>query len=104
MPRRSQRHAGHIEEKADRIVFEARSEIARFGVDRGLERLVDLIEQTIDELEEAAFIASLAPTDTAPELLDGLAQLCAVTVAGTRSRCRRRGRDRRNPRRAACRL
>ena len=77
------RHAGHIEEKADRIVFEARGEIARFGVDRGLERLIDLIEQTIDELEEAAFIASLAPTDTAPELLDSLAQLCAVTVAGT---------------------
>ncbi len=75
------RRASHIEEKADRIVFEARGEIARFGVDRGLERLVDLIEQTIDELEEAAFITSLAPADTPPELLDSLAQLCAVTVS-----------------------
>jgi uncharacterized protein Yka (UPF0111/DUF47 family) len=77
------RRASRIEEKADRIVFDARGEIARFGVDRGLERLVDLIEQTIDELEEAGFIASLAPADTAPELLDTLAELCAVTVSGT---------------------
>ena len=81
MPRALARRASHIEEKADRIVFEARGEIARFGVDRGLERLVDLIEQTIDELEQAAFIASLAPADTPPELLDSLAQLCAVTVS-----------------------
>ena len=77
------RRAGRIEEKADRIVFDARGEIARFGVDRGLERLTDLIEQTIDELEEAAFIASLAPADTAPELLESLAELAAVTVSGT---------------------
>jgi hypothetical protein len=77
------RRASRIEEKADRIVFDARGEIARFGGGRGLERLVDLIEQAIDELEEAGFIASLAPADIASELLDTLAELCAVTVSGT---------------------
>ena len=72
-----------IEEKADRIVIEARSEIARFGADRGIERLVNPIEETIDELEQAAFIASLVPAEPAAELLDPLAELCAAVVAGT---------------------
>ncbi len=53
--------AQRIEEKADRIVAEARSEIARFEADRGIERLVNHIEDAIDELEQAAFIASLVP-------------------------------------------
>lgn len=75
--------ASRIEEKADRIALEARSRIARLGVDRGIERLVDLVEQTIDELEEAAFIATLLPKNTAPELLDGLTELCNLVVAGT---------------------
>ncbi len=75
--------ASGIEEKADRIAFETRGEIARFGGNRGIEGLVDSIEQTIDELEEAAFIASLVPEDVAPELLNCLAELCAVAVSGT---------------------
>jgi uncharacterized protein Yka (UPF0111/DUF47 family) len=77
--------ASRIEEKADRIALEARSRIARLGADRGIERLVDLIEQTIDELEEAAFIATLLPQDSAPEILGYLIELCSVVVAGTES-------------------
>jgi uncharacterized protein Yka (UPF0111/DUF47 family) len=76
------RRAQRIEEKADRIAIEARSEIARFDVDQGIERLVNQIEEAIDELEQAAFAASLLPTEIAPELLDPLAELCAVTVSG----------------------
>ncbi len=74
-----------IEEKADRIALEARSKIARLGVGRGIERLVDLIEQTIDELEEAAFVATLLPRDAAPEILDCLIELCGIVVAGIES-------------------
>ena len=74
--------ARRIEEKADRIVIEARSEIARFDVDKGIERLVNQIEDAIDDLEQAAFAASLVPTQIAPELLDLLAELCAATVSG----------------------
>ncbi len=75
--------ARRIEEKADRIAIEARSEIARFDAGRGIERLVNQIENTIDELEQAAFVASLVPPEAAPELLEPLAELCAVTVSGT---------------------
>jgi uncharacterized protein Yka (UPF0111/DUF47 family) len=75
--------ARRIEEKADRIALEARSEIARFDADRGIERLVNQIEDAIDELEQAAFMASLVPIDAAPQLLDALAELGAATVAGT---------------------
>jgi uncharacterized protein Yka (UPF0111/DUF47 family) len=75
--------ARRIEEKADRIALEARSEIARFDADRGIERLVNQIEDAIDELEQAAFMASLVPFDAAPTLLEPLAELCAATVAGT---------------------
>ena len=75
--------ARRIEEKADRIAIEARSEVARFGADRGIERLVNQVEDAIDELEQAAFVASLAPPEIAPELLEPLADLSAATVSGT---------------------
>lgn len=75
--------ARRIEEKADRIAIEARNEIARFNADRGIERLVNQIEEAIDDLEQAAFIASLIPADVAPALLEPLADLSAATVAGT---------------------
>ncbi len=75
--------ARRIEEKADRIAIEARSEVARFGADRGIERLVNQIEDAIDELEQAAFVASLAPPEIAAELLEPLADLSAATVSGT---------------------
>ncbi len=74
--------ARRIEEKADRIAIEARSEIARFDANRGILQLVNQIEDAIDDLEEAAFIASLVPAETAPELLTPLAELCTATVVG----------------------
>jgi hypothetical protein len=52
-----------IEEKADRIIVEARSEIARFAANRGIEGLANQIEDAIDELEQAAFVASLVPAE-----------------------------------------
>jgi uncharacterized protein Yka (UPF0111/DUF47 family) len=75
--------ARRIEEKADRIAIEARREVARFGANRGIERLVNQVEDAIDELEQAAFVASLTPAEIAPELLEPLAGLCTATVSGT---------------------
>ncbi len=74
--------ARRIEEKADRIAVDARGEIARFAAGRGIERLVNEVEDAIDDLEQAAFVASLAPPEIAPELLAPLAELCATTIAG----------------------
>jgi uncharacterized protein Yka (UPF0111/DUF47 family) len=75
--------ARHIEEKADKIAVDARNEIVRFDADRLIERLVNCAEQTIDELEQAAFVASLLPSEIAPELLRPLADVCSAAVAGT---------------------
>ena len=74
--------ARHIEEKADKIAVDARTEIARFDASPVMQHMVDQVEQAIDELEQAAFIASLAPADLAPELLAPLTDLCAAAVAG----------------------
>ena len=75
--------AQRIEEKADRIAIEARGEIARLDANRGIERLINQMENAIDELEQAAFVASLIPGEVAAELLEPLAELCAATVSGT---------------------
>jgi len=42
---------------------------------------VNRVEEAIDELEQAAFIASLAPVGIDPALLKALAELCAVAVS-----------------------
>jgi uncharacterized protein Yka (UPF0111/DUF47 family) len=73
----------HIEEKADRIATEARSEIARLDADHSIISLVNLVEDAIDELEQAAFVASLVPSVLAPELSGALDELCAAVVSGT---------------------
>ena len=74
--------ARRIEEKADRIAMEARGEIARFNADPAIKNLVDCIEEAIDELEQAAFVASVIPSVVTPELLEPLARLCATVVKG----------------------
>ena len=74
--------AQRIEEKADKIAIEARGEIARFDADIAIERLVDRIEEAIDELEQAAFVASLLPDEVDPDLLHPLAELGAAAVRG----------------------
>ena len=77
------KRARSIEEKADRIAMDARGEIARLDANRRIERLVNRIEDAIDELEQAAFVASLMPTELAAELIDPLEELCAAVVSGT---------------------
>ncbi len=61
--------AGLIERKADRIAFEARKEVARLNASSVIAQLVDRVEEAVDELEQAAFIASLAPPAIDPALL-----------------------------------
>ena len=75
--------AGRIERKADRIAIEARKEAARLNAGAIIEQLVDRVEEAVDELEQAAFIASLAPAGIDPALLTALAELCAVAMTAT---------------------
>jgi uncharacterized protein Yka (UPF0111/DUF47 family) len=75
--------AGQIERKADRIAIEARKEVTRLNARPIIEQLVDRVEESIDELEQAAFIASLMPPATDPALLSALAELCAVATSAT---------------------
>ncbi len=77
--------ARRIEEKADKIAIDARNEIARYEADPSIESLVDRIEEAIDELEQAAFISSLMPSEIAEELLHPLAEVAAAAVAGAGS-------------------
>jgi len=76
-------YAGRIEQKADRIAIEGRKEVERLNASPVIEHLLDRVEETIDELEQAAFIASLAPAGISPALLIALGQLCKVAVSGT---------------------
>ncbi|MFG1465211.1 hypothetical protein V5F77_20210 [Xanthobacter sp. DSM 24535] len=76
------RGARRIEEKADRIALEARNMIARFEAASAIVRLVNGLEEAIDELEQAAFVASLVPDGLSADLLKPLADLCAAAVAG----------------------
>jgi uncharacterized protein Yka (UPF0111/DUF47 family) len=75
--------AGRIEQKADRIAIEARGEVARLNARPVIEHFVDRVEATIDELEQAAFIASLLPAGIDAAALQGLAALCATALAAT---------------------
>ena len=75
--------AQRIEEKADKIAIDARSEIARFGADHTIEHVINAVEDAIDELEQAAFISSLMPDGLPDELLTPLAELAAAALAGT---------------------
>jgi len=73
--------ARRIEEKADRLVVETRNAIARFAAAPTIGRLVNSLEGAIDELEQAAFIASLLPACLEPAILQPLADLTAAAVA-----------------------
>ncbi|MGJ5179961.1 hypothetical protein ACQR16_30630 [Bradyrhizobium oligotrophicum] len=74
--------AARIEQKADRIAIEARQEIARLNAEPLIAQLVDRVEETIDELEQAAFIASLVPAAMPPALSLALIELCKVAIGG----------------------
>ena len=73
--------ARRVEEKADKIALEARGEVARFNADPLIEALVDRAEDAIDQLEQAAFLASLLPDGVEPAALAPLAELAAAGVA-----------------------
>lgn len=73
--------AGRIEQKADRIAIEARKEVTRLNVRPIVGQLVDRMEEAVDELEQAAFIASLVSTRIDPALLTALAALCAIVIS-----------------------
>jgi uncharacterized protein Yka (UPF0111/DUF47 family) len=75
--------ARRIEEKADRVAQDARSEIVRLDAGRTIAQLVNGIEDVVDELEQAAFIASLLPEKTSGSILQALSELCAVALKGT---------------------
>jgi uncharacterized protein Yka (UPF0111/DUF47 family) len=73
--------ASRIEQKADRIAIEARHEVARLNAKPVIGQLADRVEEAVDELEQAAFIASLAPAGIDGAPLAALAELCAVATA-----------------------
>jgi uncharacterized protein Yka (UPF0111/DUF47 family) len=75
--------ARRIEEKADRIALDARNEIARFDAEPIVEQLVNRVEEAIDELEQAAFIASLMPPGVAADVLEPVAELCAIAIGAS---------------------
>ena len=75
--------ARRIEEKADRIAIEVRAEISHLDADSTMTQLVDRIEDAVDDLEQAAFIASLIPHDLTENVLIPLADVCAAAIAAT---------------------
>ncbi|WP_454615809.1 hypothetical protein [Bradyrhizobium cenepequi] len=75
--------AAHIEQKADRLAFEARREVGRLDARPVIGQLIDRAEEAVDELEQAAFIASLAPACLDKSLVSALAELCAVAITAT---------------------
>lgn len=70
------------EEKADRLALDARQKAARFEAAPAIQRLSDHMEEAVDELEQAAFIASLLPANVPSDILAPLSQLCAAAVRG----------------------
>lgn len=75
--------AGLIERKADRIAAEARKEASRLNARPVIGELIDRVEQAIDDMEQAAFIASLMPAATDARLLSTLGELCSVAITAT---------------------
>jgi uncharacterized protein Yka (UPF0111/DUF47 family) len=75
--------ARRLEEKADRIAGDARAIAQRTNASAIIAQLIDTAEQTIDELEQAAFVASLAPAVIDQKFLAPLAELADAAVHGT---------------------
>jgi len=75
--------ARRIEEKADRIALDARAAVHRLNASAIVAQLVDAAEDTVDELEQAAYVASLAPAVIDRTLIDLLATLADAAISGT---------------------
>jgi uncharacterized protein Yka (UPF0111/DUF47 family) len=76
-------NARRIEEKADRIAIEGRNEIARLEAGPIIEQLMNRVEEAIDELEQAAFIASIMPAGVSVDVSKPLADLCSAAISAT---------------------
>jgi uncharacterized protein Yka (UPF0111/DUF47 family) len=75
--------ARRIEEKADRIAEDARVIAQRTSTSAVIAQLINTAEQTVDELEQAAFVASLAPATIDQKFLAPLTELADAAVHGT---------------------
>jgi uncharacterized protein Yka (UPF0111/DUF47 family) len=75
--------AQRIEQKADRLIVEMRNTIARLEASQTILQLANTMEAAIDELEQAAFVASLLPAGLDPAVLGLIGDLCAAAVGGT---------------------
>jgi uncharacterized protein Yka (UPF0111/DUF47 family) len=74
-------NARRIEAKADRIAIEGRNEIARLEAGPIIEQLMNRVEEAIDELEQAAFIASIMPAGMSADVFKPLADLSSAAVS-----------------------
>jgi uncharacterized protein Yka (UPF0111/DUF47 family) len=75
--------AARIEQKADRIAIEARNDVSRLNARPVIAELIECAERAVDELEQAAFIASLAPAGIDPSPLSALVELSGTAVTAT---------------------
>jgi hypothetical protein len=75
--------ARRIEEKADQIAVDARAAVQRLNASPTIAQLVDTAEETVDDLEEAAFVASLVPAVLDTAVVGPLAALSDAVVRGT---------------------
>ncbi|MGE5260591.1 MAG: hypothetical protein ACM3MH_06900 [Actinomycetota bacterium] len=80
--------ARRIEEKADAIAVDARQAVARTAAAPTITALIDTAEDTIDELEQAAFLVSLLPAAIEPSLMVPLGELAAAAISGTEAAVR----------------
>ncbi len=74
--------ARRIEEKADRIAVDARAAARQLNASPIIAQLVDAAEDTVDELEQAAFLASLMPAALDATFVPPLATLADSAIRG----------------------
>jgi uncharacterized protein Yka (UPF0111/DUF47 family) len=72
--------ARRTEQKADRLVLEGRNATTRLNARHTVGQLIDTVEGVIDELEQAAFMASLLPGRLDSAILQPFADLSAAVV------------------------
>ena len=78
--------ARRIEEKADRIAVDARAAARQLNASPTIAQLVDAAEDTVDELEQAAFLASLMPAALDATFVPPLATLADSASAASKRR------------------
>lgn len=77
--------AAAIERKADRIAIEARAQVSRLHGRAVIDGFIDRLEDAIDDLEQAAFIASLLPAKIDETWLPALVGLCHEAETGIKA-------------------